>query len=94
LPSAYPVEFRAGCLQRAEGGIDLIQKEILPDSLERLPQTEHIFDNLYIWLVNIGFAWVGVSSLGNLWKALNSVQVQGQFSGTREFDSRQATRQG
>jgi hypothetical protein len=29
------------------GGIDLIQKEILPARLERLPQTEHIFDNHY-----------------------------------------------
>ncbi|MES0363669.1 MAG: hypothetical protein ABUK14_06925, partial [Desulfobacteria bacterium] len=32
-------------LQRAEGGIDLIQKEILPAGLERLPQTEDVSEN-------------------------------------------------
>jgi hypothetical protein len=34
-------------LQRAERGIDLIQKEIPPGRLERLPQTEHSCDNYY-----------------------------------------------
>ncbi len=34
-------------LQRAEGGIDLTQKEILPAGLERLPQTEHTDENYY-----------------------------------------------
>ncbi len=34
-------------LQRAERGIDLIQKEIPPGSLEKLPQTEHTYENYY-----------------------------------------------
>jgi hypothetical protein len=47
LPCAYPVEFRALCLQRAKRGIDLIQKEILPGSLERLPQTEDTYEDYF-----------------------------------------------
>jgi hypothetical protein len=37
------------------GGIDLIQKIILPARSERLPQTEHIFDNHYRPIFEIGY---------------------------------------
>ena len=41
-------------LQRAERGVDLIQKEIPTDSLERLPQTEHTYDNYYRPVLEMG----------------------------------------